>query len=465
MSYRKYFSQALQKNYPARFEEIIAEANRLYAHISKDTAFARASANPMDRRLDFAAYFLAMIQALEKQGEPFERIKTICLEVAEAYVMPKNRLQRWLKRVPARLVSFRPMGLFLKSLGRKVAERGHPDGFVARVLADKGETYGLGYGIDILECGICKLFRKRQAEHYASILCEVDKITSAMAGLQLIRSGTIAHGAPKCDFRFVKAEKYDRIGRRYNHTRRADPYLLERMRLHLQPENGRQYLDVGCGTGNYTIALAQAGGVFTGLDPSGTMLETARRRSGSIQWVLGRAEQLPFPPESFDGALASLTTHHWADMEKGLAEIYRVLKPGGRLVVFTATPEQMKGYWLNHYFPAMMAASIAQMPSWERVEQALRAASFGPAVQEKYFIRDDLQDLFLNPGKHRPEMYFDEQVRAGISSFSGLANQTEVQAGLERLKQDIDAGVIASVIRQYDNESGDYLFIVASKLG
>lgn len=57
---------------------------------------------------------------------------------------------------------------------------------------------------DILECGICKLFKKHNYEKYSSILCEVDEITSRLAGLKLIRTGTIALGAKKCDFRFKK---------------------------------------------------------------------------------------------------------------------------------------------------------------------------------------------------------------------------------------------------------------------
>ena len=80
------------------------------------------------------------------------------------------------------------------------------DGFIANIITDKEETFGLGYGIDILECGICKLFNKHNFGKYAAILCEVDKLTSGIAGLTLIRSGTIANGAEKCDFRFKRME-------------------------------------------------------------------------------------------------------------------------------------------------------------------------------------------------------------------------------------------------------------------
>ena len=91
---------------------------------------------------------------------------------------------------------------FLRAFNKKVSQNENANGFIANIITDKDETYGFGYGVDIIECGICKLFKKHGYEKYASILCEVDKITSGLAGLELIRTGTIALGAEKCDFRF-----------------------------------------------------------------------------------------------------------------------------------------------------------------------------------------------------------------------------------------------------------------------
>lgn len=85
-----------------------------------------------------------------------------------------------------------------------MAIKGHPDGFRVNMLTDKAETLGFGYGFDIMECGICKLFKKHNYQKYTPILCEVDHITSNLAGLTLIRTGTIANGATTCDFRFKK---------------------------------------------------------------------------------------------------------------------------------------------------------------------------------------------------------------------------------------------------------------------
>ncbi len=258
-------------------------------------------------------------------------------------------------------------------------------------------------------------------------------------------------------------EKYDRIGRSYNSTRRADPYLAGRLFHHLAPEQDKEYLDIGCGTGNYTLALHQMGVPFIAADPSEEMLKKARIRNQSIQWLQGKAESLPLDSGSVDGIMASLTLHHWSSLEKGFVELFRVAKPEAKLVIFTSTPEQMEGYWLNHYFPRMLKDSIVQMPSYEVVADNLQKAGFKDLETEKYFVKRDLQDLFLYAGKERPELYLDPQVRQGISSFSDLSRKEEVESGLRQLQEDIQSGKIRDVMEAYENDRGDYLFVVGRK--
>lgn len=253
--------------------------------------------------------------------------------------------------------------------------------------------------------------------------------------------------------------KYDEIGVGYNLTRKADPYLVERLCQHLQPTENGAYLDLGCGTGNYTIALNQLGLDFVGVDPSQEMLDKAKSKSQSIDWKQGSAEAIPLDNGEVNGATCCLTVHHWHNKEKAFKELYRVLKPGGTLVIFTSDPLQMKGYWLNHYFPKMMQDSIAQMPSKELVVSWMEAAGFTVKTIENYDVRVDLQDMFLYAGKHQPELYLDPQVRSGISSFSSLAYGEEVQVGLTKLTQDIATGKVKGVIKDYENEIGDYLYI------
>jgi len=224
-------------------------------------------------------------------------------------------------------------------------------------------------------------------------------------------------------------EKYDQIGVGYNQTRKADHYLLGRMIHFLDTKPGGVYLDIGCGTGNYTIAFSNRGVKLIGMD----------------------------------GILAVLTTHHWTNQNKGYAELGRVLKPGGTIVIFTATPEQMKSYWLSHYFPKMLQDGRKQMLPYETIEENLLTGGFTEVKTEKYFVTNDLQDLFLQCGKYNPAIYLDEQVRRGISSFATAKNAEEVQSGLASLRSDIDSGNIEEVVKQYESEVGDYLFVIAKK--
>lgn len=257
---------------------------------------------------------------------------------------------------------------------------------------------------------------------------------------------------------------YDLIGIDYNQTRKADPFLAEKLSSLLSLEQNSVILDVGCGTGNYTVSLASKGHSFYGVDPSEIMLNEARQKSNSIFWTQAIAENLPFGYEFFGAALSTLTIHHWQNLEKGFTEIYRVIKQGGNFVILTSFPEQMAGYWLNHYFPQMLKDSMIVMPKKEKVEAALNLAGFTIIGLEKYFVRSDLQDLFLYSGKQRPSLYLKEQVRNGISSFSALSNKAEIENGLRKLANDIENGNFVKIAKKYENELGDYCFMIARKI-
>ena len=251
---------------------------------------------------------------------------------------------------------------------------------------------------------------------------------------------------------------YDLIGTGYNNTRKADPFISERLLELLAPMAGETYLDIGCGTGNYTMAMAGEGYAFYGVDPSVPMLGEARLKSSKVHWVQGSSEKIPFADSFFAGAMATLTIHHWKDLNRSFAELSRVLKPNSRLVVFTSLPEQMNGYWLNHYFPEMMKDSIVRMPALDVLISASSSARLRLAKREKYFVHDTLEDLFLYAGKHHPEIYFDPVVRGGMSSFTALSNKDEVTAGLQHLRKDLDKDQFKTVKQQYANDLGDYSF-------
>lgn len=194
----------LKLHYPEKAEALMSAVEHHFQAIAPDIQFVANSSNPIDKRLVFCSYFLALIKSLESEGAEFVTIRGICLELVIDFVRPKNKFQAFVKRMIPGLMNTWMGRKLIASFSRKVATRYHENGFRAKILTDRQETLGFGYGVDILECGICKIFTKHGAGRYASILCEVDEITSSMAGLDMIRTGTIATGAEKCDFRYRK---------------------------------------------------------------------------------------------------------------------------------------------------------------------------------------------------------------------------------------------------------------------
>jgi ubiquinone/menaquinone biosynthesis C-methylase UbiE len=256
---------------------------------------------------------------------------------------------------------------------------------------------------------------------------------------------------------------YDEIGTGYDATRKADPYITSRIIRYLDVDDEGQCLDAACGTGNYTIAIAErTGSAFHGIDESEHMIGIARKKSQAIQWMIGDVASLPYKDNTFSGAICILAIHHFRDLNGAFEQLFRVLSRG-RLVIFTSDKRQMEGYWLNEYFPEMMRMSTTIMPGIEEVSHALETAGFENIVTEKYEVRPDLQDWFLYCGKHEPRMYLDPLTRKGSSAFASFANEDAVARGLKRLSRDIADGRINEVIESYRNEDGDYLFVAAEK--
>jgi SAM-dependent methyltransferase len=103
---------------------------------------------------------------------------------------------------------------------------------------------------------------------------------------------------------------------------------------------GRRVLDAGCGSGPLLAALRDRGAIVTGIDKSAGMLELARRRLGDdadLQ-VAELGCPFPFPDGTFEDVTASLVLHYLEDWGPALAELRRVLKPGGRLIVSVNHP-------------------------------------------------------------------------------------------------------------------------------
>jgi demethylmenaquinone methyltransferase / 2-methoxy-6-polyprenyl-1,4-benzoquinol methylase len=156
---------------------------------------------------------------------------------------------------------------------------------------------------------------------------------------------------------------------------------------------GDRVLDACCGTGDFALADARAGGRVTGLDFSERMLERARAKSSAVEWVQGDALALPFEDGSFDSATVGFGVRNLESLERGLAELRRVLRPGGRLGVLEITRPRgalapFYRLWFEKGVPVVgrvvsgssaytyLPASVRRFPGPDDLAGLLRAAGF-----------------------------------------------------------------------------------------
>jgi demethylmenaquinone methyltransferase/2-methoxy-6-polyprenyl-1,4-benzoquinol methylase len=122
---------------------------------------------------------------------------------------------------------------------------------------------------------------------------------------------------------------------------------------------GARALDVATGTGDMAVALRAAGADVIGCDFSEEMLERAREKEPGVPFEWADALALPYPDGSFDAATVGFGARNFADLGRGLAEMARVVRPGGRVVVLEITTPQRPplstffSLWFDRAVPAL----------------------------------------------------------------------------------------------------------------
>lgn len=179
---------------------------------------------------------------------------------------------------------------------------------------------------------------------------------------------------------------------------------------------GHRVLDAGCGSGPLSAALRDTGAIVTGFDLSAAMVDLARARlgEGADVTVHDLADPLPYDDAAFDDVVASLVLHYLKDWTEPLAELRRVLKPGGRLIlsvnhpmVYTALNPEADYFDIAELsFEAEHAGRTVVYTIWHRPLQAMAdaftRAGFRISVISEPPVAPDTPTDLLPPGLEHP---------------------------------------------------------------
>jgi len=198
----------------------------------------------------------------------------------------------------------------------------------------------------------------------------------------------------------------------------------------IDPQPGERVLDIAAGTGTSAASIARSGATVVGVDISEGMLEEARRKHHDVEFVLGDAEKLPFHSDEFDAVTISFGLRNVNDPRQALSEMYRVLKPGGRLVIceFSRPPRAITraGYfaYLKYVMPTLANAASSNPEAYSYLEETI---------------------------KNWPDQgTLSQWLRAAGFTRVAYRNLTAGVVALHRGRKPTDASVLASVAKRKD---------------
>jgi len=226
---------------------------------------------------------------------------------------------------------------------------------------------------------------------------------------------------------------YDQISTTYDNVRQADLDLVIHIAREASITESSVVLDIGCGTGNYADLLQRLtiACVF-GVEPSEGMLTKARQKNPNLDIKQSDAEHLPFESNTFDFIYMTDVIHHIPHIDIMFAEVYRILKPVGKVCVVTQSHSQIDKRPITGFFPATAAVDKQRYPD---IPQIVSAA----IDQNLRFLKSESQ----NEGK---PIILDEAfltlVKSKGYSMLRLISDNDYQVGLEHLEHQLKQGSI-----------------------
>lgn len=219
---------------------------------------------------------------------------------------------------------------------------------------------------------------------------------------------------------------YDEHEKKYSSLRQTDPIIAKHIVEALG--SAKTVLNVGAGGGSYEPQDKYV----VAVEPSISMRKE-RVNANKVPAIIGTADSLPFDNDSFDASLATLTIHHWPDLEKGLLELKRVTR--NQIVIMTYDPNALDVFWNAYYFPELIKVEKARYPKINKITNILGEGSIIKDIPIPIDCRDGFQEAFYG----RPEAFLQKEVRQSQSAWGFLSDEVE-QKLVKRLEDDLTSG-------------------------
>lgn len=226
---------------------------------------------------------------------------------------------------------------------------------------------------------------------------------------------------------------YDHLASSYNKRFEHDPSsgIVQALQQLVESAGAERILEVGCGTGQFLAQLSSRPMAAVGLDLSSGMLVQAKQRKSPLHLVQGRANQLPFPSNSFDLLYCVNAIHHFDQPPSFISAAFDQLRPAGCLAIIGNDPHAGDHHWYVYkYFEGVLETDLARFTPHPQIQRWMKDAGF------QNLERREIQ--YIHDERRGRSVFDDPFLQKKATSQLALLSQEAYQMGMDRIRMDLD---------------------------